>query len=286
MINPGPAHQARLQGVRALRDAGIAAPEHDAAELLGAVLDIPRAMLPMARELDQDQADSYAALLARRAAREPLQHILGSTGFFGLEIAVGPGVFIPRPETEVLVESALRSIETVTDPVVIDLCTGSGAIAVAIATRRPDAVVTAVELSERASGWLRRNVRRLTPQVEVLIGDALDESLALPTPADLVTCNPPYVPEGTAVDRETALHDPRAAVFAGEDGLALIRPLVPRIGRLLRPGGTIVLEHDESHQDDVLAIVAGSGMFQPPTAITDLTGRPRHVRAVRSPDRD
>lgn len=283
MITAGPAHEARIRAIGILRHAAVGSPEFDAAELLSVVLGVPRGMLPTARDLDEVQAASYSALVARRADREPLQHIIGSAGFYGLDIEVGPGVFVPRPETELLVESALSSIQGVVDPVVVDLCAGSGAIAVAIATRRPDAVVTAVESSMQASSWLRANVARLAPSVRVITGDVLDESLSLPASADLVTCNPPYVPEGTVVDRETELHDPPAAVFAGADGLTLIRSLVPRIAKLLRPGGVVLMEHDDSHQDAVVELFAASGEFAEAVRMRDLAGRPRHVSVRRAP---
>lgn len=286
MIEPGSAHRARAAAIGRLRVAGVASPEYDAAELLAAVLGTSRGLLPLAPDLDEQQAARYDELVTCRAARLPLQHLLGSAGFYGLEIEVGPGVFTPRPETELLVQHALSSIESVPAPIVVDLCAGSGAIAIAIAHSRPDAVVTAVETSEQAGRWLRRNVERLAPGVRVVIGDVLDESLAVPAPVDLVTCNPPYVPDKTAVDHETARHEPSLAVFAGDDGLALIRPLVPRIAGLLRVGGSTVIEHDDSHQDAVLELFAASGRFRPAAAIADLAGRPRYVSAVRSPSRD
>ena len=260
---------------------GVGSPEYDAAELLANVLGVQRGLLAMAPDLTSRQAQRYADVIRRRARREPLQHIIGAAGFHGLDIEVGPGVFIPRPETEVLVEAAVRSIASIKEPVVIDLCSGSGAIPIAIAHACPTAQVCAVELSPQAAEWLRRNVDRLAPSVRVIEGDALDPGLPLPTEADLVTCNPPYVPAATAVEAEVGEHDPHAAVFGGADGLDLIRPLVPRMAALLRPGGTVFLEHDQSHQDAVIASFEESGQYADITGLDDLAGQPRFVRAVR-----
>lgn len=264
-----------------LREAGVASPEHDAAELLAGVLGVQRGLLPIAPDLTDRQAQELSELVRRRAGREPLQHILGTAGFYGLDIEVGPGVFIPRPETETLVEHALHAVAGVRRPVVVDLCSGSGAIPIAIAVRRPDAEVTAVELDRAAAGWLRRNVDLLAPAVRVVEGDAIDESLPLPPAVDLVTCNPPYVPVSTPTEREVDEHDPHLAVYAGDDGLELIRPLAARIAGLLRPGGTAIVEHDESHQDAVVALFEQTGDYAEVVALRDLTGRPRFVRAVR-----
>ncbi|WP_194291318.1 peptide chain release factor N(5)-glutamine methyltransferase [Cumulibacter manganitolerans] len=293
MIGPGPVSAARRAATAELAAAGVGSPAFDAAELLADVLGVSRGLLPTADDLNDRQAAAYAALVARRARREPLQHILGSAGFYGLDVAVGPGVFIPRPETELLVAQALEGIAQVAAPVVVDLCAGSGAIAIALAVRRPTASVTAVEASAEAVGWLRRNVQALAPTVRIVHGDVLDGSLpVLPVdderarpprerPADLVTCNPPYVPLSSSVDHETEAHDPRVAVFAGADGLDLIRPLVGRVAELLRPGGIVLMEHDESHQDAVVALYEQSGQYAAVTALADLAGRPRFVRAVR-----
>lgn len=287
MITAGPAARARLAAVDQLAAAGVASPAYDATELLSFVLDTRRGLLPLAGDLTEAQARRYADLVRRRAAREPLQHIVGTAGFYGLDIKVGPGVFVPRPETELLVEHALAAITDVPTPRVIDLCSGSGAIAVAIAARRPTARVVAVERSADALGWLRSNVADLAPGVRVVHGDALEplpagtDSAAPAGAADLVTCNPPYVPTTASVEREVDAHDPRAAVFGGADGLNLIRPLVTRIATLLRPDGVVLLEHDESHQPEVLALFRSSGHYRDVEGLPDLAGRPRFVRARR-----
>ncbi|MFV0532402.1 MAG: peptide chain release factor N(5)-glutamine methyltransferase [Cumulibacter sp.] len=279
MITAGPVHRVRSAGITALRAAGIAAAEHDATELLAYVLGCPRGMLPLAPAVDARQASRYTDLIARRGAREPLQHLTGTAGFYGLELRVGPGGFIPRPETELLVENALAATERIAEPTVIDLCAGTGAIAIALAVTRPTARVVALERSADAFAWLRRNVKEFAPQVQLVHDDVLRAELT-PGTADLVTCNPPYVPASTGVDEEVR-HDPREAVFAGVDGLDLIRPLVVRIADLLRPGGVTVLEHDASHQDAVVELFAASGRYDVITPLRDMAGRPRFVRATR-----
>lgn len=283
MITAGSPAVARQEATAVLAAAGVASPAYDAIELLAHVCGVPRGMLPMVGELDDAQAARYAALVSARAGREPLQHLLGSAGFYGLELAVGPGVFVPRPETEVLVQSALHAIDGLDRPVVIDLCAGSGAIALAIAHHRPDARVSAVERSPHALRWLRRNAEAIEPAVDIVQADVLGELPFASYAADLVTCNPPYVPRGTAVAPEVGEHDPADAVFAGTDGLSLITPLAPRIAHLLRPGGTVFIEHDDSHQNEVLGLLAGTGSYEQIAALRDLAGRPRFVSAVRRP---
>ena len=164
----------------------------------------------------------------------------------------GPGVFIPRPETESLVGWSIDAIAAVRNPVVIDLCTGSGAIALAIAPARPDARVIAVERSPAALAWARRNIEEHIAAggspVELRGGDFADERLLLDldAAADLVTANPPYVPDGTPVEPEVGRHDPPEAVFAGPDGLAVIRPLISVVAGLLKVGGVLAIEHDDA----------------------------------------
>ena len=200
---------------------------------------------------------------------------------------VGPGVFIPRPETESLVAWAIDAIPAVRNPVVIDLCTGSGAIALAIALARPDARVVAVERSPAALAWARRNIEEHIAaggsQVELRGGDLADERvlLDLDATADLVTANPPYVPQGTAVEPEVGRHDPAEAVFAGPDGLAVIRPLISVVAGLLKVGGVLAIEHDDTQGESVPALLAARRVLADVQDHDDLTGRPRFVTASR-----
>jgi release factor glutamine methyltransferase len=225
--------------------------------------------------------------VARRAQRIPLQHIIGSVQFGRARIAVGPGVFIPRPETEWLVDWALTAIADIRSPIVVDLCAGSGAIALAISAARPDARVIAVERSHQALAWARRNVvahvdRGGTP-VKLRGGDILDPRLLsdLDATADLVTANPPYVPDGTEVEPEVADHDPAEAVFGGPDGLALIRPLISVAAGLLKVGGVLAIEHDDTQGESVPALLGSRRVLTDVVDHPDLTGRPRFVTATR-----
>jgi release factor glutamine methyltransferase len=250
----------------------------DAELLLAFVLSIPRSRLLLIDQLSPVDTSRFEALVTRRAAREPLQHITGSAPFMGLSLAVGPGVFIPRPETEVLASWGISVLSGLAAPTVVDLCSGSGALALAIASARPDASVYAVELSPTALEWLHRNASAFS-NVEVVAGDVRSTSLPLPDGrVDLVVANPPYVPSTVEVPAEV-LADPPSAVFAGLDGLDLI-PAVASLGAsLLREGGWIGIEHDESHAPAVARILSSS--FVDVCGLADLAGRPRFTLGRR-----
>jgi release factor glutamine methyltransferase len=261
-----------------LSAAGVPSPRVDAELLLAHVLCIPRARLFSAVAPDPEQAARFAAVLERRAAREPLQHIVGTAPFRHVEVAVGPGVFVPRPETELLVEAVLPTLRAAARPVAVDLCAGSGALALAIADEVPGTRVLAVELV--AGDWLARNAAGTA--VEPVHGDVRDPQLLvdLHGAVDAVVSNPPYVPESAAVAAEVR-HDPREAVFAGDDGLALIGAVVARAGQLLRPGGVLAVEHDESHEAAVPQLLAADARFSHIVDHRDLAGRPRYAVALR-----
>ncbi|MFD0560490.1 release factor glutamine methyltransferase [Stackebrandtia endophytica] len=252
-------------------EAGIDAARNDAEWLAAEVAGVSRGRLLVADPPDASARDRFAALVARRVAREPLQHILGSAPFWRRDLAVGPGVFIPRPETELLVEWALSELAGQERPVVVDLCAGSGAIASAVATERPDATIYAVERHEAAAMWTSRNLTGGT----VVVADATDPATLaeLDGTVDAVLSNPPYVPLGTGVEPEVAA-DPETAVFGGADGLAVIRPLVQRIRTLLTPGGFTAVEHDDTHGEVVPELLNAAG-FVEVAAHRDLVGRPR-----------
>ncbi|MGH3936121.1 MAG: peptide chain release factor N(5)-glutamine methyltransferase [Pseudonocardiaceae bacterium] len=282
-----PLRLAVLEAERILTDAGVASPRVDAELLAAHVLGVQRGRLPMIPLVDSPVIDALRELVSRRAVRVPLQHLTGTAALGAVEVAVGPGVFIPRPETEVLLAWGLAELEKVQRPLVIDLCTGSGALALAVARARPEAQVHAVELQPTALSWARHNVDTAaaagdTP-VMLYAGDIAEPGLlsALDGMADLVLCNPPYVPVGAAVAPEVAFHDPPGAVFAGQDGLDVIRDVVRTGTRLLREGGSIAIEHDDSHAEAVPALLAARRVLTDVADHVDLAGRPRFATARR-----
>ncbi len=250
-----------------------------AAHLLhgGSRAELQRALL-MGDRLTPDQVAEYEALVARRANREPLQHITGSAPFYRLELAVGPGVFVPRPETELLVEEALgvlRLTEKTNAPRIVDLCTGSGAIAAAIKSELPNAQVFAVELSEDAIPYTRKNLEPLG--VHLVQGDALTALSELAGTFDAVLSNPPYIPPANVpADPEAALHDPDMALYGGgEDGMQMPSAIAARAFELLTPGGLFIMEHDETQEEAVAELLARVG-FEGCYPVRDLNNRPRH----------
>ncbi|EEI17870.1 peptide chain release factor N(5)-glutamine methyltransferase [Corynebacterium lipophiloflavum] len=269
------------RGARLLQAARVETPEVDARLLAAWLLDVA----PLAvnhTEPPPGFEEKFTQALRRRAACEPLQHITGCAPFGPLELAVGPGVFIPRPETEVLADWAVRKLTGVASPVVVDLGTGSGALAIYIAHALDDARVTAVEASATARRYARGNAERLGVDVTVIAGDMTDPQLLdqMRGQVDLVVSNPPYVPLGQDVGAEV-LHDPDEAVFSGADGMDAIRGLVPVAARLLAPGGALGIEHDDTTSQKVQEVVAAHGQFSDVQAREDLTGRARFVTASK-----
>ena len=266
-----------------LREAGVPSPEHDAAELLAHVLGTDRSRLPLVDEVPAAAVGEYDALVARRAAREPLQHLTGRAWFRHVELAVGPGVFVPRPETELLAGWAVESAARLEAPLVVDLCTGSGAIAKAVAHEVPQARVHAVELDEPAYRWAQRNLAGTG--VDLRQGDfgtAFDD---LAGTVDVVVCNPPYVPleAWESVAPEARDHDPHLALFSGADGLDAIRVLAVRAAVLLRPGGVLGVEHADVQGEAVPAVLTATGRWTEVRDHRDLAGRPRFTTARLAP---
>lgn len=282
-----PLDRAVRDAERILTDAGVASPRVDAEILAAHVLGVPRGRLPLVPLVDPATGEAFRKLVAQRAARVPLQHLTGTAAMGGIEVAVGPGVFIPRPETELLLVWGLATLAGVPAPLVVDLCTGSGALALALAHARPDAQVHAVDRDPGALSWARRNAetraRAGDPPVVLHSGDVAEPGLlaALDGSAHLVLCNPPYVPAGALLPPEVSRHDPPVAVFAGDDGLAVIQAVVRTGTRLLREGGSIAIEHDDSHAQAVPALLAGCPMLTDVTDHPDLAGRPRFATARR-----
>jgi release factor glutamine methyltransferase len=264
-----------------LREAGVDSAQHDAEALLSHVLGVPRRRLRLADELSLEQQSAFDALVARRARREPLQHLTGVAGFRYVEVAVGPGVFVPRPETELLAGWAIELLADRPAPVVVDLCTGSGAIALALATEVPAASVHAVEMAPEAYVWARRNLAGTS--VDLRLGDIADGLPDLDGLVDLVVANPPYIPLDAyeTVAPEARDHDPPEALWSGQDGLDVVR-VVERVGhRLLRPGGWLGCEHADQQGESAPAVFTAGGRWSDVRDRPDLAGRPRFVTARR-----
>lgn len=258
-------------------------PRVDAELLLAHVLGVSRTALLTCDDVADDAAARFAALLDQRADRVPLQHLTGRAPFRHLELAVGPGVFVPRPETEQLAGWALDRIAGLDSPVVVDLGSGSGALALAIAQEHPGARVTAVERDPLAIEWTRTNA--IGSSVEVLDGDMTDPRLLteLDGTVDVVVSNPPYVPDGAGLPREVAEHDPPLALWGGDDGLDVVRGLLVTAARLLRPGGWLGIEHADQQGTSLPALVRSAGGWADVEDHPDLAGRPRYTTARRSP---
>jgi len=266
-----------------LAAAGVDSPRVDAELLAAEVLGIPRGRLLDAR-FDDAGLTRFAGLVRARAARRPVQHLTGRAPFRLLDLAVGPGVFIPRPETELLVDWGLERIASYRTPTVVDLCAGTGAIALSVAKEHPGARVFAVENQPEALEWLHRNASG-TP-VTVVEGDVTDPATlsTMDGGVDLVLCNPPYLPDGTPVQPEVGQHDPYPALFAGPDGLDVIRPVLQRAAALLCPGAWLGIEHDDSQGAAVPALLSATGRYADVADHPDLAGRPRFATARRLAD--
>lgn len=282
---PLPVAQALAWAIDRLGAAGVDSPRADAQWLLIHLIGGDPGTLAFAEDLTPETAAAYRRYIDRRGQRQPLQHITGSAPFGPLDLSVGPGVFIPRPETEWLLDWAQRRVAALpASPHIVDLCSGSGALAIGLALLRPDVRITAVELSMQAREWLHRNLEQIgvADRVRVIGADATDATLVEDIGAatvDLLVSNPPYVPDAAVVSPEVAA-DPREAVFAGADGLAVIRPMASVIARLLADDAPVAIEHDETSAADVREILRVAGGFAEIESHCDLTGRPRFTSAV------
>ncbi len=262
-----------------LRGAGVASPDHDAAELLAHALGTDRSQLSLVDEVPPPVASEYDVLVTRRAAREPLQHLTGTAYFRHVSVAVGPGVFVPRPETELLAGWAIEVALGLEAPVVVDLCTGSGAIARAVVDEAPQATVHAIELDPAAHAWAERNLAGTS--VDLRRGDLATAFPELEGAVDVVVCNPPYIPleAWESVAAEARDHDPHLALFSGADGLDAIRALEDRAAALLRPGGVVGVEHADVQGESAPAVFAATGRWADVRDHRDLAGRPRFLTA-------
>lgn len=278
----------RESAIAELGDSGVPDPEVDAELLIGHVLGLSRGEVQAKVALDavvaEFDAEVIAQLVARRATREPLQHLTGRAPFRHLNLAVGPGVFVPRPETEQVAQFAIDALQAAAEPepIAVDLGTGSGAIAIAMATEVPHARVFAVECSPEAIDWARRNVAESgADNLELVLGDLAEAFPELDGRAAVVISNPPYVPtDAVPRDPEVRLFDPAIALYGGEDGLDLVRAVSRSALRLLHPGGTLVIEHGELQGADIRNLFAADG-WRAPATHPDLLGRDRATTAVR-----
>jgi release factor glutamine methyltransferase len=285
-MQPGAVRAELAAATAELAAAGVASARVEAELLLAHVLGCSRTRLLVIDRLGPAEARRFRQLVSRRATGVPVQHLTGTAPFRRLELAVGPGVFIPRPETELLVELAAPWLTP--GATVLDLGAGSGAIALSVASEFPVARVIAVERSEQALEWLRRNAadRQAAGDLPIEVVPADLTGAGLLTELDgsvtAVLANPPYVPESIRAGLPAELaHDPAEALFAGDDGLALMPAVVALAARLLRPGGFLGIEHDETHAEAVARLLTGTDWLDV-AGRPDLTGRPRFSTAVRA----
>ena len=267
-------------GAQAL--AAVPDPRLDAELLLSAVTGMKRLslLLNATQELTPEQKQTYRSYLHRRAQREPLQYILGMQCFYGSDLHVDAAVLIPRPETESLCEQALLGMEGMHSPAVADVCTGSGAIAIAIKKARPDAVVYATELSHDALRVAQANAKHSQADIAFLQGDLL-APLAART-VDIIVSNPPYIETAAlAALQPEVRREPRMALDGGADGLIFYRRLATEAPACLNPGGRMYLEFGDGQAEQVSGIFAASGQFDALRVRMDLFGKLRILEARR-----
>ncbi|MCX8529306.1 MAG: peptide chain release factor N(5)-glutamine methyltransferase [Rhodoluna sp.] len=271
------------RGTRAFEAAEIESARVDAELIVAFVLGVSRGELQAKVIMGESLEDTAKVdeFFERRAAREPLQHLTGEAYFRNLTLKVGKGVFVPRPETELLTQLAIDAAAKSESPIVIDLCAGSGAIGIAIATELTEAKVFAVEKSEDAYPYTKANYEALAPHATLILGDAVDAFQELNGTVQVVVSNPPYIPAAMVpIYPEVALHDPALALYSGDDGLDLIRLISKRAQQLLIPGGTVAMEHADMQSEAVVQLLLADG-WREVIDHKDFNGRPRAVTAIK-----
>ncbi len=274
--------------VRRLRAAGVATARQDAELILAHLLGTTRLVLRLSptRALAASLIEALEALVVRRAAHEPLQYLLGEAEFLDMRLRVGPGVFIPRPETELLVDHVLQVLPTEEPRRVLDVCTGSGCIAVSVAKRLPAAHVTATDVSEAALEIARRNAAQhgVATRVEFVRADWFDyDPKPVPPPAtmfDLILSNPPYVAEAArqTLPPNVREHEPGVALFAGGEGLDAFRKIAEGVRAHLRPGGCLLIEIGRGQADEVESLLVETAGLRPVARFKDLAGIERALQ--------
>lgn len=276
------------EAIALLERAGVPSPRVDAELLIGHVLQMSRGQVQakafMDASLSLDDSTQVFELIERRAAREPLQHITGRAPFRSMELSIGPGAFVPRPETEQVAQLAIDALRAVASPSPrgVDLGTGSGAIALALATEVPHATVWGVENSPEAYIWARRNqVETKAHNATMVFIDLADALPELNGTVDVVISNPPYIPaDAIPRDPEVRLFDPAHALYGGDDGLDVVHAVSATALRLLHPGGTLVIEHGEQQAESIAALLRNDG-WSAVAGHRDLLGRDRATTAIR-----
>lgn len=292
------AREALIHATQRLQASGIDSARTDAELLLCHVLDVKRFKLALIDELTYDQRMAYERLLSKRQSRVPLQHLTGIGPFRYLELEIGPGALVPRPETEIVVEAALRWVRTnaTSRPLLLDLCSGAAPITIALATELDHVDVVGIEKYEAAQAWARRNATKYADAIAardntltLLDGDATDPALfaQYENRAAVVVSNPPYIPDGMVPrDPEVMKHDPAEALFGGVDGFDIVRGLLDTAATALQSGGYFIMEHADAQGEvagaaGLPALVRAHGAFTNVEDHNDLTGRPRYTTAIR-----
>ena len=270
------------EAVATLEAGGVESARNDAEILLSHVTGVPRALVALTARPMPEQLAVFSKMIDARASRVPLQHLTGRAGFRYVDLEVGPGVFVPRPESELLAGWAIDAARRVDEaPRVVDLCTGSGAIALSIVHEVPPATVHAVELDEGAHAWALRNL--VGTGVDLRLGDAADAFADLNGTVDVVVANPPYIPleAWESVAPEVRDHDPALALWSGDDGLDAIRAIERTAWRLLKPGGVVGIEHADAQGESAPAVFSSADDhdWRDVRDNLDLAGRPRYVTA-------